>query len=233
MAVSFGSAAHASVLLYGTEDLLGTGTYPTDPTAGATLQGLAPDAVTFASQSFGHNFPFSPSPGDYPGTDQIYVGSIQTGAHDGYSGAAQRINGPQVITLDYSSLVPVGQQVSTFTLGIASDDFQAAVFGNPFIASINGTVDPVLTATLNSLNESGPITQFLTIGINPTALSGTGILTLTIDEAGDGGDGWAIDFLTAGVTTTPVPEPAGASLLALGALALGALRFKSSASRRG
>jgi hypothetical protein len=227
LACCFGSVAHAGVLLYGTEDLLGTGTYPTDPTAGATMQGLAPDAVTFASQSFGHGYPFEPSVGDYPGTDQIYVGSIQTGADDGYSGSAQLTPGPQIITIDYSSLVPVGQQVSTFTLGIASDDFQAPVYGNPFTASINGVVDSALTATLNSLNESGPITQFLTIGINPTALTGTGLLTLTIDEGGNGGDGWAVDFLTAGVTTTPVPEPANASLLVLGTLALGALRFKT------
>ncbi|HEY4328115.1 MAG TPA: hypothetical protein VGN88_00140, partial [Phycisphaerae bacterium] len=197
LAVSCISTSHASVLLYGTEDLLGTGTYPTDPTAGATLQGLAPDAVTFASSSFAHGYPFSPSSGDYPGTDQIYVGSTQTGAHDGYSTSDQRIAGPQVITFDYSTLVPVGQQVSTFTLGIATDDFQDAVYGQPFTASINGMVDAALTATLNSLDESGPITQFLTIGIDPAALQGNNILTLTIDEGGDGGDGWAVDFLTA------------------------------------
>jgi len=231
LAVTLGSSAHASVLLYGTEDLLGTGPYPTDPTMGATLQGLTPNAVTFASQSFAHGYPFAPSAGDYPGTDQIYVGSVQTGAHDGYSVAAQRINGPQVITLDYSSLIPVGQQVSTFTLGIATDDFQFPVYGQPFTASINGTVDAALTTTLNSLDESGPITQFLTVGIDPTALEGNNILTLTIDEGGDGGDGWAVDFLTAGVTTTPVPEPADAGLLLSGAAVLGALRFKFNQKR--
>jgi hypothetical protein len=38
------------------------------------------------------------------------------------------------------------------------------------------------------------------------------VLTLSIDQGGDGGDGWALDYLTVGVTTqqTPtstVPEP--------------------------
>jgi len=44
----------------------------------------------------GHEFPFTPSAGDFAGTDQIYVRSVQTAAHDGYAGAAQRINGPSM-----------------------------------------------------------------------------------------------------------------------------------------
>src|SRR6516162_5973846 len=105
-----------NVLLYGTENVLGTGTYSSDPTAGATLFGLVPGNVTFASLIQAHSYPFSPSAGDYPGTDQIYVGSNQTGAHDGYSQAASRIAGPQVISLDYSSLVSPGSVVDTLTL---------------------------------------------------------------------------------------------------------------------
>ena len=36
------------------------------------------------------------------------------------------------------------------------------------------------------------------------------MLTLSIDEGGDGGDGWAVDFLTVGITSqgAAVPEPA-------------------------
>jgi MprA protease rhombosortase-interaction domain-containing protein len=41
---------------------------------------------------------------------------------------------------------------------------------------------------------------------------------LAIDQGGNGGDGWAVDFLTVGVTTTPVPVP-GALLLAASGLA--------------
>src|SRR5262245_16543719 len=119
------TSALASTITYGDMDCLGTSCYgANDPTAGATLPGLAPDAITLATNSFGHVFPFVPGAGEFAGTDQIYVGSTQTGAHDGYSVSAQRINGPQVLTLDYSSLIASGQTLATLTLGIAADDFQ-------------------------------------------------------------------------------------------------------------
>lgn len=233
LSLAFITRTHAAVLVFGDEDLLGTGGYGgSDPTVGATLQGLAPGAVTYSSLIAAHSFPFAPSVGDYPGTDQIYVGSTQTGTHDGYAGSAQRISGPQIITLNYSSLVAPGFQISTFTLGIAADDFQNTVFGQPFSASINGVVNATLTAALNSLNQTGPLTQFLTIGIDPTTLAGNGILTLTINEGGDGGDGWAVDYLTTGVTTTPVPEPAPSLLLAFGAVALAGYQNKFSRRNR-
>ena len=53
---------------YGDEDLCNTGTYSTDPKAGTTLIGLAPNVVTLATRSFGHNYPFAPTSTDYPGT---------------------------------------------------------------------------------------------------------------------------------------------------------------------
>jgi hypothetical protein len=210
------TALSPNVLLYGSENLLGTGTYSSDPTAGATLAGLAPGAVTFANLSQGHGYPFSPSPGDYPGTDQIYVGPDQMAFDDGYSSAPTRIAGPQVVSFDYSSLVPAGTIVETLTLGIASDDFQNAVFGNPFTATINGQVDTTLTTTLNSLNETGPITQLFTIGIDPATLEANNVLNLSINEGGNGGDGWAVDYFTIGVTTESVPEPSGWCMWAAG-----------------
>src|SRR5271157_1219807 len=85
--------AQAGQIEYGNENLLNTGSYPSDPKAGATLVGLSPGVVTMATNSFGHGYPFSPSPGDYPGTDQIYVGSVQTASHDGYSVSSGRVNG--------------------------------------------------------------------------------------------------------------------------------------------
>src|SRR5437870_3704749 len=96
-----GLPARAGVLEFGDQDVLGTGTYSGDPKAGAILQGLAPGVVTDSTVTLGHGFPFSPAVGDYPGTDQIYVGSTQTAFHDGYSGFDGRINGPQVITMDF------------------------------------------------------------------------------------------------------------------------------------
>jgi hypothetical protein len=220
-----GTARADGVLEYGNENVLGTGTYPSDPKAGATLIGLASGVSTQSTLFLGHGFPFSPGLGDFAGTDQIFVGSVQTGAHDGYSVSAQRINGPQVLTLDYSSLVPSGNTVTTLTLGIAADDFQFPVFGQPFMTTVNGTADSALTTALESLNESGPVVHFFTIGIDPASLLPTNVLTLSIDEGGDGGDGWAVDFLTVGVTSraAAVPEPAALSVLAAALLGVGLL----------
>src|ERR1700722_14336874 len=128
-----GAAHAAGVSFFGNENVLNSGaTYPSDPTAGVTLNGLAPGVSTLSTLIFPHSFPFSPSAGDFPGTDQIYVGSVQTAAHDGYSNTAQRINGPDVLTMNYGSLVPTGHTITTLTLGIATDDFQFPVFGQPF-----------------------------------------------------------------------------------------------------
>jgi hypothetical protein len=107
--------------------------------------------------------------------------------------------------------------LSTLTLGIAADDFQFPSFGQPFTAKINGSVNSALTSQLKAFNQSGPIVQFFTIGLNPSVDSGSHILTLSIDEGGDGGDGWAVDFLTVGATTqgsSAVPEPSSVALLA-------------------
>jgi hypothetical protein len=226
------SPGHAAVLEYGDENLLNTGTYSSDPKAGATLQGLAPNTISDATNSFVHSFPFSPDVGDFTGTDQIYVGSNQTAVHDGYAESPQRIAGPQVVTMDYSSLVPTGQAVQTLTLGIAADDFQFPAFGDPFSATLNGVAATALTTKLNSLNENGPATHFFTIGIDPSILNASNQLVLRINSGGDGGDGWAIDYLTVGVTTSPVPEPS-AILLLLGFGASAALAMRSRPRRRG
>ena len=200
---------------YGDEDLSNTGVYSNDPKAGATLYGLLPGVTTLASQSYNHSYPFSPSIGDYSGTDQIYVGTTQTSNHDGYSNYSGRVNGPQVITLDYGALLPAGSTLQTLTLGIAADDFQFKAFGQPFTATINGVTDTPLTNALNALDQTGPYVQFLTVGLDPALLSSSHVLTLSINEGGDGGDGWAVDFLTVGVTSTPtsVPEPSAYALL--------------------
>lgn len=219
------SQGYATVLQYGDKDVLGTTTYSSEPTTGATLEGLTTNQVTTASLITGHGFPFDPS-GDYAGTDQIYVGSTQTIAHDGYGGYAGRLNGPQVISMDYSSAIPAGHIVTTLTLGIAADDFQKPYFGQPFSASVNGVSNATLTSKLNSLNQTGPKVQFFSIGIDPDDLQANDILTLSVDEGGTGGDGWAIDFLTIGLTTE-LPEPATISLLAMGCVMLVRRRRRS------
>lgn len=207
------SVGLAGVQVYGDKDVLGTGSYAYEPTTGATLEGLAGGTVTYSSLITSHGFPFSPQ-NDYAGTDQIYVGQVQTASHDGYAGYGSRMHGPQVIVLDYSGLIATGEAVETLTLGIAADDFQRPSWGQPYSATVNGQEIAQLTSVLNGLSQTGPRVQFFSIGIDPLLLGDDHVLTLSINQGGTGGDGWAIDFLTVGVTT--VPEPATMMLMAAG-----------------
>ena len=212
--------AHAGIMQFGDRNEDGTGSYPSDPTAGATLQGLAPGVVTTATNSFLHPFPTQPAAGEFPGTDQVYTGGAPAPTHDGYSVLPGGVAGPQVLTMDYSSLVPAGQTAGGLTLGIAADDFQQPTFHEPFVAKINGVVDAAISNQLNAMDLSGPKIQFFTAGIDPSLLSKSNVLTLTIDRAGPNADGWAVDFATIGVT--PVPEPSTLTVLLVGSLGLGA-----------
>ena len=218
IALFLATTAHAGVMQYGDADLCNTGTYGSDPLANALNVGLAAGVVSLGDTAFGHAYPFGPQLGDYAGTDQIYVGSTQTNAHDGYAGSGSRISGPQVITMDYSSLVNPGDTIATLTLGIMTDDFQFPSFSQPYVITINGQAYQPLVDAVQSIDESGPVARFLAIGIDTSLLTNDHLLTLSIDQAGDGGDGWAVDFLTIGVTTTPAP--ASASLLGFAALAV-------------
>src|SRR5262245_28239654 len=91
--------SRGDLIQYGAADVLnGSGVCPIDPPTGATLEGLAPNVVTCGAPELDHGFPFTPSVGEFPGTDQIFVGSVQTDAHDGYS-VNSPLNGPQVFVL--------------------------------------------------------------------------------------------------------------------------------------
>lgn len=213
------SSAHAGVFqVFGDMDVLGTGTYESDPTAGTSLFGLGPGEVTASGLNTEHSFGFDPEKDDYAGTDQIFVGEVQTAMHDGYSGYAGRRNGPQVINLDYTKLIPKGSKVATVTLGIAADDFQNEVFGQAYTAKINGVEFQALTDVLNGLDQTGPVVDFFTIGLPLGVLRNTGMLTIEISQGGDGGDGWAIDFLTVGVTFVPAPGATALGLMSLAAM---------------
>ena len=237
------------VLEYGDEDQGGAGPYSGgfnpvgfDPKAGATLKGLAPGAITQGVQSGGHDqFTTRPAAGDFAGTDTIHVGStFTTLAHDGYAGqylnGQAGVKGPDTFALDYSSLIAPGSTLQTLTLGIAADDFQFGRYGQPFTASINGVVNTALSAKLNSLTLTDPADLFFTFGVDKSLLNGSNVLNLSIDEGGDGGDGYAVDFLTVGVTTNAVPEASTTAsfglllTLGLGGLVLAAKK-KKAASR--
>ena len=78
--------AFGAAMTFGDKDALGFDVYgDSEPTDGASLEGLTIGAVTFSFTGFAHGFPFSPEVSDYSGTDQIFVGSDQTAFGDGYS----------------------------------------------------------------------------------------------------------------------------------------------------
>lgn len=232
VSASVGSPAFAgvdNVQTYGDVDMLNQGMYPDDPTAGADKFGLAANEIMFATNQYFHdNWPFTPEPDDLPGTDTMYAGAFQYAGGDGYSNAAGHVNAAQIITIDYSAQIPEGHTITSFTLGIAADDFQFPIFGNPYTAVVNNAQVPALSAVFNNLNQTGPFVQFFTIGLDVNTLNPDHTLTLIVRQAAGGprgdilaqGDGWAIDFLTVGVETIPTPGAAMASLL----LALTGLR---------
>lgn len=223
------------VLEYGTENQEGAGSYSGgfnpvgfDPKAGATLSGLTAGEVTMGAQSSGHSefFPDAPA-GDFAGTDTIHVGSTFTDqAHDGYAGQSLTtpghvIKGPDTFTLDYSSLLTPGQTPQTLTLGIEADDFQFSKYGQPFTAFINGVESAGFEKLLNTPVLTDPSSQFFTFGVDPSLLTSNGILSLSIDEGGDGGDGYAVDFLTVGVTANgagPAAVPEASTTISFGLL---------------
>ena len=234
------SAAHSAsaqttsvapgVLEYGTENQEGAGPYSPgfDPKAGATLSGLAAGQVTMGAQSSGHTefFPDAPT-GDFAGTDTIHVGSTFTDqAHDGYADQyltdpGHVVKGPDTFTLNYSSLLAAGQTPQTLTLGIEADDFQFSKYGQPFTAFINGVESAGFEKVLNTPVLTDPSSQFFTFGVDPSLLSSNGILNLSIDEGGDGGDGYAVDFLTVGVSAngaSPAAVPEASTTVSFGLL---------------
>jgi hypothetical protein len=220
--------AGAAVATYGNANLFGFG-YPggADPTAGATLQGLAPGVTTSATNGYSHPYPFSPAAGDLGGTHQIYVGQVQTATRDGYANEPSRAHAPDVININYSALIPAGQTVQTFTLGIGIDDFQYPVFGDPIHVAVNGIPITALDNAFMSDDMEIPSVNagyehFWSVGLSTAPLPGA--MTLSINEGGDGGDGWAVDFVTVGVT---VPEPTGALLATAGTLLLCARRSRA------
>ncbi len=237
------------VLEYGTENQEGAGPYSGgfnpvgfDPKAGATLSGLAAGQTTSGAQSGGHTefFPNAPA-GDFAGTDTIHVGSTFAGNyHDGYSEQVFRnpshgVIGPDTFSLNYSSLLSAGQTPGTLTLGILADDFQFSKFGDPFTATVNGVESTQIENALNGTVLTDPSTKFYTFGINTSLLTSSNVLNLSIDEKGDGGDGYAVDFLTVGVTTaTPAAVPEASTTVSFGvllALGLGGMAFAAKKRR--
>lgn len=146
-----------------------------------------------------HEFPFSPEDDDPDGTDRIMVVSGYRigaeGAVDGYTRESSRPdNQPKPMVLEYDAS---GIQVKAAVLQLFVDDFQSERMGSRYQTWINGREAPDIAATLNALDQTGPIGKLVNIRLLPEyhEAIASGRLEVRIDDpTTDAGDGFAFDF---------------------------------------
>lgn len=206
----------ANVVVFGDLDRVGNGTYLTSPWDTAALFGLTA-GQTSAGPVFPAAGPTPPNQADFQRTDRVLKGTGS--AQDGYANAMNNpLSGAHTFTLDYTAALQGGTAVDTLTIGVMLIDVQPSASAQ-YTLNVNGSASAFtnITGVVNGLDQAGQAGQFLSFGVpldvlalNPSANT----LNFTIDQ-GVGGDGFAVDFLTVGVT--PVPEPAGLLLVGLAA----------------
>lgn len=147
-----------------------------------------------------HAFPFGPDADDVPGTDRIMVVNgfdpeARGTRKDGYTFSTHRpenVPVPLRIAFDLQ-----GIEVRTAALQLFVDDFQAPRFKTRFRVRINGRDMPGIAATLNALDQTGPIGKLVTVQLLPEQLPllADGKLEIDIDDPETNtGDGFAFDF---------------------------------------
>jgi hypothetical protein len=163
-----------------------------------------------------HAYPFSPDPSDPDGTDRIMVvssykypgpGPCQ---RDGYTATTSRPgNDVRPIRLQYADYI-AGLDITSAILQIFVDDFQAPKWCASYQVTINGVRIPELENIINSLDQTGPVGQLITVQVPSEYLYliATGDISIKFDDPTTGaGDGYAIDFVKllinpVGVTNT-------------------------------
>lgn len=146
-----------------------------------------------------HTFPWD-TPDDEPdGTDRIMLGSsFESVYKDGYSryyGTNPDSTKVRSIVMNYDTS---GIRIRNAVLQLYIDDFQAPYWGSKFVASINGKNAPFIAELINSVSQTGPIANIITIEIPSSFYSdiASGYLEILIDDPTTGlGDGFAIDFV--------------------------------------
>ncbi len=152
-----------------------------------------------------HPYPFQPDPDDAPGTDRIMVvsGFVERDKfdpvrvrRDGYSHRTARPdNQPIPLRLAFD---PGDIDIRAAALQLFVDDFQPANFESRYHVRINGRDLPAAAATLNRLDQTGPVGKLLTIQLLPEQLDllASGRVEIDIDDpVTDVGDGFAFDFV--------------------------------------
>ena len=152
-----------------------------------------------------HRFPFEPSIDDAPGTDRIFVVSGYVdpepadGSYvrrDGYTlQSARPGNQPFPLRLAFDT---EGLEIQAAALQLFVDDFQPSRFGTRYHFRINGQELPEVAATINQLDQTGPVGKLLTVQLLPERLSllAGGRIEIDIDDPTSNiGDGFAFDFV--------------------------------------
>jgi outer membrane protein OmpA-like peptidoglycan-associated protein len=149
-----------------------------------------------------HAWPCSGRSGSVPGTDNIMIGSAVTaadmgnGSGDGYSTCTKREQTmPQAVTLNVGALPA---KIHDVFLQMFLDDFQAPNFKSQFQVSLNGTRIPSFEATVNKMDQTGPIGKLVTLRLLPEywPIARAGTVKLLIDDPTTHKlDGYAIDFV--------------------------------------
>lgn len=146
-----------------------------------------------------HSYPWRPESDDPVGTDRVMVTSgmtnRRTAHYDGYSTSTSRpTNLPVPLTIEFDNQ---GVAVTSAALQLFVDDFQAPKLRSHFRVTIDDRSVPDLAATLNELEQTGPIGKLVTLQLLPEYLSllSDGKLVISIDDPDNNvGDGFAFDF---------------------------------------
>lgn len=145
-----------------------------------------------------HRYPWKPEADDPSGTDTVMVNtgaSVINKNQDGYTRDTYRPdNLPKPLVIEFN---PAGVQIKAAVLQLFVDDFQAPVMKTRFSVTLDGQSAPDIEATINKLNQTGPIGKLVTIKLLPEYLGllADGKLTIMMDDADSNiGDGFAFDF---------------------------------------
>lgn len=153
-----------------------------------------------------HNYPWDRDKRDTLGFDMIQVLSSHgmkdaPCGSDGYTGQWQslletysRSQFPFRIPMQ----LPKETAITSASLQLFVDDFQAPVFCSKFEVTLNGRRAPFIEKAVNALNQTGPIGKLITIKVPADFLDSlkSPVLVLEFDDKTTGaGDGFAIDFI--------------------------------------
>ncbi|MBI5206186.1 MAG: carboxypeptidase regulatory-like domain-containing protein [Candidatus Firestonebacteria bacterium] len=155
-----------------------------------------------------HSYPWSVDTTDPDGTDRIMVPTSYNGnppnGQDGYTSLTSRPgNNVQTIVLDMGyelALYYINEEkeITSATLQMFVDDFQAQLWGASYEVYINGEKAPFLENIINSLEQTGPVGKLISVNIPQEFIEviATSTITIKIDDTTTGaGDGFAIDFV--------------------------------------